>query len=88
MLGLFPQVTYIDTLTQTTLTINNQSIWQQWAAGLFSNAGLQAQATNITGQYSPTASTRSRMRQARISGPVCVVWLSHMKYCSLDGVAV
>ena len=42
MLGLFPQAAYIDTLTQTTLTLNNQSIWQQWAAGLFSNAGLQA----------------------------------------------
>ena len=88
MLGLFPQVTYIDTLTQTTLTLNNQSIWQQWAAGLFSNAGLQAQATNITGQYSPTAATRSRTRSARISGPLCVVWISRMMYCSLDGVAV
>lgn len=88
MLGLFPQVTYVDTLTQTTLTLNNQSIWQQWAAGLFSNAGLQAQAANITGRYDPTAGTRSRTRSARISGPVCVVWLSRMMYCSLDGVPV
>lgn len=84
----FPITHYIDTLTATTFTLDDQAAWDSWATQCFQAAHLQKFATDIQGQYDPTQANRYRRRIALIDPPLYTFWVAHFRYCSLDGVAM
>ena len=87
ILGPLPVSTFIDTENLTTITLNDQTTWSAWVTSVFNAAGLEKNAANVQGRYEP-AERRERHQTASIETPMLVFWVSHMKYCSLDGIAI
>lgn len=88
ILAPLPVTTYVDLLTATTITIDDQHSWLQWFSDVFTFAGLEMYSTDVSGAYQVTDYAHSRTRTAIISGPLWVFWIGHFLYCNLEGVSV
>ena len=79
---------YVDTLSSTVITYNDNTEWTNWISAVCNCANMQMYANDISGRYEVTDYTYQRRRICTIEPPMWVFWIGHMMYCSLDDVNI
>lgn len=89
VLAPFPENVFYDTLTATTITISDQTAWDNWVTTMFNVAGLQKYAADIGTDRPKPGRSDSQLRQnAIIHTAAFTFFIAHQKYCSLDDVSI
>ena len=89
VLAPFPEEVFYDTLTATTITLTNQTAWDNWVTTMFNLVGLKKNAIDIgSDRPKPPEASYEIQQNAILNTPHYTFWIAHQKYCSLDNVTI